>query len=365
MATIATHNGSKVCHEHNVRNPKVASKEPHIDPNGVHEVWHDERVRAAYKRLFGEAQEAYNAKQQKEERKIPDYYKHVCKDSKKHPCYEMIVGVYGKDVPVETGKEILKNFIQNWPERNPNLELIGAYYHADEKGEPHVHVDYIPVAKGCTRGMSVQNGLNKSFEQMGFKTLKSTDTAQMQWQRRENAYLESLCQNRGIHVDRPKERNKKHLETEQYKAEMKLVEASKTLESKRQDINDLSNQKTVLKSEIEALRESKGPIGRIGPLKKDVEVLQRENNRLKSKVSEKEKSIEDLQRRNQLLNKKIDDMTPSIDDVLLKAENEVLKKENSRLRETLNKIKSLLKEKFPTAYKSIENLFNRDHQRER
>jgi len=40
--TISTHNGSAVRREHNIRNEKVVSKEPHIDPNGIHETWIDE-----------------------------------------------------------------------------------------------------------------------------------------------------------------------------------------------------------------------------------------------------------------------------------------------------------------------------------
>ena len=31
--TISTHNGSAVAREHNIRNPKVVSKEAHIKPN--------------------------------------------------------------------------------------------------------------------------------------------------------------------------------------------------------------------------------------------------------------------------------------------------------------------------------------------
>lgn len=39
---ISTHNGSQVARQHNLRNPKVITKEDHIDPNGHFEVWLDE-----------------------------------------------------------------------------------------------------------------------------------------------------------------------------------------------------------------------------------------------------------------------------------------------------------------------------------
>ena len=57
--TIATHNGSKVARDHNIRNEKVVSKEKHIDLNRVHEVWKDERVQDAYKRIFESSVKEY------------------------------------------------------------------------------------------------------------------------------------------------------------------------------------------------------------------------------------------------------------------------------------------------------------------
>lgn len=89
--TIATHNGSQVARQHNLRNPKVIAKEDHIDPNGHFEVWLDEDLKAAYERLFGEAVKAYNAKQKRADHQITDYYKQICGDSKKKPVYELII----------------------------------------------------------------------------------------------------------------------------------------------------------------------------------------------------------------------------------------------------------------------------------
>lgn len=85
--TISTHNGSAVAREHNIRNPKVGSKESHIDMERPHETWIDEPIREAYKRLFGKSVEDYNAKQKRSDRKIKSYYKNVCDDKSKHPVY--------------------------------------------------------------------------------------------------------------------------------------------------------------------------------------------------------------------------------------------------------------------------------------
>ena len=239
--TISTHNGSAVAREHNIRNQKVVSKEPHIDINGKHEIWIDEPVRQAYDRLFGQALEAYNAKQSRPERQIDSYYHAVCKDKKKHPVYEMVIGVYGKDengspmCSEEQGKEIMQQFVENWRERNPNLELIGAYYHADEPdSEPHVHIDYVPVAHGYTRGLETQTGIVKALGEQGFEK-SGKETAQIQWERRENDYLTSLCERVGLRVDHPRVEGREHIDTATFKlqTQVKRLEQANVQEQDR------------------------------------------------------------------------------------------------------------------------------------
>lgn len=230
--TIATHNGSQLSQGHNRRDENIVSKEAHIDPNGRHETWVDSDLLTAYRQLFAEAIGEYNAKQKRKDRmKSVEGYLKECTPSPnkaeqnkadKKPAYEMIIGIYGKDengkaiCDPDTAYKILARFVEGWPERNPNLMLIGAYYHADEPGaEPHVHLDYVPVARNLTRGLSVQNSLTKALEQQGtrevngeiihlFKTEGIHDTAQMQWEARENHVLESLCKEYGLEVDHPR-----------------------------------------------------------------------------------------------------------------------------------------------------------------
>lgn len=228
--TISTHNGSAVAREHNIRNPKVTSKESHIDPNGTHETWIDEKPKVAYQRLFGAAVEDYNAKQKRSDRKITDYYQQICEDKKKHPVYEMIIAVGDRTdytdgkLDEKTAKSILREFVDGWQERNPHLALIGAYYHADEQGAPHAHLDYIPVASGYKRGLETQSALVKALEQQGFSK-EGKETAQIQWQRRENAHLESLCLSKGIEVIHPRIADRQHLDTTVYKKEQQAVQA--------------------------------------------------------------------------------------------------------------------------------------------
>lgn len=233
MATIATHNGSAVRQAHNMRTESCLAKEKHIDPARPHEVWKHETIGHAYHRLFDEARADYNARQARADRKLTGtYLSEIQKDEKKHPCYEMIIGVYGDEVQEQVSRQIMKDFVDGWEKRNPNLELIGAYYHADEEGKnPHVHLDYIPVGHGYKRGPETQTGLVKAFEEQGI-VKKGRATAQIQWEARENSVLEKLCQERGLSIEHPQAGKEqiKHAETRVYKADQRAKTAERQAE---------------------------------------------------------------------------------------------------------------------------------------
>lgn len=235
--TISTHNGGGKAHRaHNIRSEKVVSREAHIDPNGTHEEWIDIPPREAYEQLFGKALKAYNEKKEAQHRhteKIDDYYNHIQKNKKKHAVYEMIIGIYDDKefmLDPQMKRDIMKDFVDGWEERNPNLKMIGAYYHADEKGGPHVHIDYIPWADGYKNGLETQNGLVKALGKQGF-VKEGKATAQIKWEQRENQVLDEICQSYGLTVLHPqKDNGKAHIETEAYKLNKELEETKKLLE---------------------------------------------------------------------------------------------------------------------------------------
>lgn len=240
--TIATHNGSKVSRQHNIRLRSITDREAHISRTGIHETWLDVPPREAYKKIFGKAVATYNDTQKRADRKIDDYYTQIKKSKSQHPVYEMIISI-GNDKnrpPEDVAREIMFKFCKSWKDRNPNLVLIGAYYHADEVGVPHVHVDYVPVAHGYQKGMSTQTGLVKALGEQGFYK-NGRETAQIQWQHRENSILEALCRDRGFDIIHPQAgKSVKHLEKEDYILQQrlhdlevinnKLKTATKTLE---------------------------------------------------------------------------------------------------------------------------------------
>ncbi len=255
--TISTHNGSRVARQHNLRNIKVVSKEEHIDMERPHETWLDIRPQDAYRQLFDDARRQYNDEQISKghpERTIEDYYIKIREDKKKHPVYEMIIqiGSYDNHPDIITARQILKEFCETWNQRNPNMVMIGAYYHDDE-GTPHVHIDYIPVAYNMERGMECQTALVKALNQMGYATKGIHDTAQIQWERAQNYELERICREHGLTIEHPEIEYKQHMDISRYRT-LKQIEELKDQKGQLEDIvNDLIKQNNDLIDKIERL----------------------------------------------------------------------------------------------------------------
>lgn len=251
--TISTHNGSIVHRDHNIRNYKPLQLPANIDPehSKYNEVLIDETPQHAYKQIFGQALQEYNNKQTRPERKIRSYYSHIKKSAKQHPVYEMIVqiGDY-KDTGnenIEIEKACIKEFIVGWQKRNPSLELIGAYIHADEM-TLHAHLDYVCVGHNYSKGMRIQAGMVKALEEQGF-VKEGKETAQIKWERRENKELERICIAHAIAVRHPEREKTEHLQTEKYKLTKGLEEASSQLSEMTKDLKILHEQKEVIESE--------------------------------------------------------------------------------------------------------------------
>ncbi len=260
--TISVTNGKQVARGHNRRDPEAIKRQDHILRGGAYEIWCDEPHGRAYHRIFDAAIKKYNEKQMlngRKNRRIKNYYSKVTNSAQQHPVYEVIVAIgnCNNNLSGEFNKAILKEYYDEWNSRNPNLVMVGAYYHADERdpetgkfGVPHLHIDYIPVAYICSRGPEVQASLTGALMEMGYVTYKCGHTAQMQWQEKERAVLKQICLSYGIEVAPPKKEKRKHQDTSIYKAEQKakdrlqvteeqLTEAQEDLEQTKEYIADV------------------------------------------------------------------------------------------------------------------------------
>ena len=250
-ATISFHNGTSVHRGHNRRDKWIADKESHIDPNGHFEIWHDEKLTDAYDRIFGQAVADYNAKQKRPDRKIGSYYEQIRQgNSERNLVYETIIGVYKSDASEETQREILRKVYEAWPKRYPQFEIVGAYYHADEEGEPHVHIDYVPVATGYKRGLAKQNGLVKALEQMGF-VKDGKEFAISKWQADGRELLDHICARHCIEIHHPQAgKGIPHIETQAYKMGQKLIDELEPLVNQKKDLMTEINRLSLNREEL-------------------------------------------------------------------------------------------------------------------
>lgn len=311
--TISFHNGSNWSRGHNIRDERYTSKQEHINSslsaNNI--IVCDVPVRQAYEEIFRQAVQEYNDRQTRKDRKIDCYYDKIKQDKRKHPVYECIVQIGDRNDTgnnAELEKQALIRYAQKWAERNPNLHLIGAYIHCDEPdGTVHLHCDYIPVAE-CSRGMRIQNSLDKALRQQGLQSVNINQTAQMAWQTQERNSLMSICQELNIDVQLNQERTKgrQHLSTAEYKAERNKLEQD--IEQKLQPLRDELQEYTDIKRDFKtiAVQTTKIPIVKkvlvseselqeVENQAKSYRAIRRQLETLESRektVSEKEKALQ-------------------------------------------------------------------------
>ena len=250
--TSSVHNGPKVAQLHNARDPRVVSKEDHIDPNGHFEIWYHEMAQDAFERIFGDSVEEYNDRQPDKRRQIDNYYQHINRSKQKNPCYEVIVTIGNKDYcpPEFVSRRIVQEYALDWEKRNPNLELIGAYWHEDEPGVPHAHITYIPVSYENKRGMRTQCSQSGALREMGFRNTrgKCRETELTQWGHREREALDDICRAHGIEIHHPDAgKGKKHLEKEQYIMTQQIAELEAEKEKIQRENDGLANEQSLLK----------------------------------------------------------------------------------------------------------------------
>lgn len=240
----------------------------------------DKDVRQAYQEIFGEALEQYNSKQKRADRKIGDYCDHIKKSKNGEKLFYEDVVQWGKKEDFqnpqtrERAKEALMKYVEGFEERNPNLKLIGAYIHMDE-ASPHLHLDYVPVANGYSRGLALRNSLDKAMKQMGFQPENESrkNNATKLWKENERAVFGQICRGLGLVVEPERKSERKSLTVDEYK------------EARDEMIGEIEQEKNAIVEEVELLRELKTGIdeidstgktilpGVVAVKKKDLEVV--------------------------------------------------------------------------------------------
>ena len=198
---------------HNNREFTAKNIDSSRTPNNVIFVQQD--LGETYHQLFDEAVERYNARQKRNDRKIGDYFEHLFNRppsksviegaNKQKSFYEHLIYIGTKNdsavgtPDAEKTAECLREYMEGFQARNPNLYVFNAVMHLDE-ATPHLHIDYIPLGH-YSRGLEVRNAKNKALDEMGFGNDAHSNN---RWRLREWEVLRDICNAHGIEISEPK-----------------------------------------------------------------------------------------------------------------------------------------------------------------
>lgn len=93
--------------------------------------------------------------------------------------------IHFQRIEKEINKRAMMEFFERFETMYPNFKIALCAYHADEQylnalgnyewGIEHIHIDFIPVVDGYTRGLEKQAGMRKALEMMGFENRYEAD----------------------------------------------------------------------------------------------------------------------------------------------------------------------------------------------
>lgn len=275
----------------------------------------DKDIRSAYREIFGEVLQEYNSRQKRSDRKIDDYYEHILKSKNgEKPFYEDVLQ-WGRIEDFraepqlrEKAKECLVEYARTFEARNPNLKLIGAYVHMDE-ASPHLHLDYIPVAKGYKTGLQARNSLDKAMKQMGYTPVKESrkNNATKLWKENEREYFGELCRSKGLKVEAERSLGRKQFTVSEFKeAQNEMLE-----EIKADMLPVIENYNTrkdeALNAAIQAKGKAQAEKARYESFKvladEQAKLIDETSNRIQEKSAELDEKLEKLSAMNELSEK--------------------------------------------------------------
>ena len=190
-----------------------------------------ENLRQVYEDTFGEALAAYNAGKKKTRDKIPDYYRHIEKSKQEKLFHEVIFQIGNMEnchcgTPEgDRAAAALKQFAEEFQERNPHLRVFNSVIHLDE-ATPHLHLDFVPVATEQKRGLATRVSLKQALAQQGFTGQSKRETEWNAWVNSEKLVLEQIAQQHSFEVVHG-DGGRPHMSLPEYKEAARELEAAK------------------------------------------------------------------------------------------------------------------------------------------
>ncbi len=251
--------------EHNNREIIAAN----VDPARINDniTYTQIDLRSFYHQLFDEALAEYNDKQNRADRKIPDYYEHIKKSGNTKLFYEVVVqfgdmqdcGLNSENW--KTAQTMLNEYMQEFEKRNPNLKVFNAVMHLDES-TPHLHIDFVPVAKKNAKGLAVKNSMSGALREQGFSSSNKMQNEWTAWSESERSYMEEILHKHDLLRD-DKNIHRGHLSVDEYKELAHQVQSLQVIQNRitelkkknyceytPEEITLIKNQNDFLRAEI-------------------------------------------------------------------------------------------------------------------
>lgn len=209
-----------------------------------------------YNDFFKNALDEYNSKQKRSDRKIKNYFNHVCDDVQKHIAVECIIQVGGydfwEDKNLDERKKmtpIFKTQIEKLQKELPNFKIINAVIHYDEAC-PHVQLVGVPIKENCKRGLAVQVSKTSNFNKESLEVLqaKMREDIEKQMQDIYGKEIDLKPKEKGRNQDLARETYIKQQELEKLQEEIDDLKGAKSLIDS--DITDLLIYKDKLNENI-------------------------------------------------------------------------------------------------------------------
>lgn len=315
-------------------------------------------VKAVYHEEFDEALKVYNENQTREDRKIEDYFEHVA-NKEQDMAVEIIIRVGDRAYWQEHWenkvfmRQIYRMLLEELQYQLPQFVVANAVVHMDEDS-PHMHVVGVPVGTDYKKGMSKQVSKRKVFTKEVLSIVLQNKLRAFANQEAEIVLEEQI---------RGKSKGRNHdlavMEYKVLKEEIRYDELKEQADEKQQENELLEREKTQLEQEYDTL------CMRVAVKQMDYEEaderVKEANERadkIEAYIKTQSDTLVDLEEKTMKLERKaeIAKMVYEMDrgsggnetlrDKLIDVmyENEQLKAENSKLRETLNKAYDFMKQ---------------------
>lgn len=315
-------------------------------------------VKAVYHQEFDEALKAYNENQTRADRKIEDYFEHVA-NKEQDMAVEIIIQVGDRDYWQEHlenkvfMRQIYRTILAELQYQLPQFVVANAVVHMDEDS-PHMHVVGVPVGTDYKKGM---------FKQVSKRKVFTKDVLSIVLQDKLRAFANERA--RIVLGEQIREKSKgrnRDLSVMEYKVlkeEIRYDELKEQDDEKQQENEQLEREKKQLVHEYDTLS-MRVAVKQLDYEEADERVKEANEraDRIEAYIKTQSDTLVDLEEKATKLERKAEiaeqvyemacgsggneSLREKLIDVMY--ENEQLKAENSKLRETLNKAYDFMKQ---------------------